>query len=124
MVLHLAVTEKWSIKQLDVKNAFLHGTLKESVYMQQPPGFENAEHPEYVWKLHKAIYGLKQAPRAWFDKFSSYLIEYGFICSTRDPSLFIYQHGTNIMLLLLYVDDMILTGNNKDLLSSFLQISE
>lgn len=121
MVLHLAVTEKWSIKQLDVKNVFLHGTLKESVYMQQPPGFENAQHPDYVWKLHKAIYGLKQAPRAWFDKFSSYLIQYGFICSTRDPSLFIYQHGTDIILLLLYVDDMLLTGNNKDLLSSFLQ---
>ena len=89
MVLHLAVTEKWDIKQLDVKNAFLHGDLQETVYMRQPQGFVSKEHPDYVCKLNKAIYGLKQSPRAWFDKFSSYLIEFGFKCCTRDPSLFI-----------------------------------
>lgn len=108
-VLHLAVVERWDIKQLDVKNAFLHGDLLETVYMRQPPGFEDKEHPEYVCKLHKAIYGLKQAPRAWFDKFSSFLIEFGFICCTGDPSLFYYQQGRSILLLLLYVDDMVLT---------------
>lgn len=121
MILHLAVTERWKIQQLDVKNAFLHGDLHDEVYMQQPPGFEDKDHPDYVWKLHKAIYGLKQAPRAWFDKFSSYLIEYGFVCSTRDPSLFVYHHGSTIIFLILYVDDMILTGNDQHLLAEFLK---
>lgn len=120
MVLHLAVTEKWDIKQLDVKNAFLHGDLQETVYMRQPRGFESKEHPDYVCKLNKTLYGLKQSPRAWFDKFSSYLIEVGYKCCTRDPSLFIYNDGRNMMLLLFYVDDMLLTGNNNEFISAFL----
>ncbi|KAG7573078.1 Integrase catalytic core [Arabidopsis suecica] len=121
MILHVATVEKWDIKQLDVKNAFLHGDLHETVYMKQPPGFEDKEHPNYVCRLHKAIYGLKQAPRAWFDKFSSYLLNYGFVCSPRDPSLFVYLKNNSIMLLLLYVDDMVLTGNDKTLISDLLK---
>ncbi|KAG7599793.1 Retrotransposon Copia-like N-terminal [Arabidopsis suecica] len=104
MVLHTAVSERWDIKQLDVKNAFLHGDLQETVYMRQPPGFEDPEKPDYVCLLHKAIYGLKQAPRAWFDKFSSFLVEFGFICSTGDPSLFIFQQEQSVMLLLMTWD--------------------
>ena len=111
MVLHLVVVSHWEVKQLDVKNAFLHGDLHETVYMRQPPGFEDKDHPEYVCKLHKALYGLTQSPRAWFDKLSSYLIEFGFKCSTRDPSLFIYRDNKHVMLLLLYVDDMAVIGN-------------
>ena len=120
IVLHLAVVERWEIRQLDVKNAFLHGDLTETVYMRQPPGFEDKEHPDYVCHLHKAIYGLKQAPRAWFDKFSSYLLEFGFTCNVKDPSLFVYQKGKDVIMLLLYVDDMVLTGNNKTLLQHLL----
>lgn len=119
-VLHTAVTQKWDIKQLDVKNAFLHGDLKETVYMVQPPGFEDPDKPHYLCKLKKAIYGLKQAPRAWYDKFSSYLLEFGFFCSHSDPSLFCYLHGNCVMFLLLYVDDMLLTGNNNDLLQQLI----
>lgn len=119
-VLHVAVTKKWALKQLDVQNAFLHGDLKETLYLSQPPGFVDSEKPDYVWKLKKAIYGLKQAPRAWFDKFSSFLLEFGFTCTFPDPSLFIYHRGSDVIYLLLYVDDMILTGNNNQLLDKLL----
>ena len=119
-ILHEATINKWDIKQLDVKNAFLHGDLKETVYMVQPPGFEDPSKPDYICKLKKAIYGLKQAPRAWFDKFSSFLLEFGFVCSYPDPSLFVYLKGTDVMFLLLYVDDMLLTGNNKALMDQLL----
>ncbi|KAG7599745.1 Reverse transcriptase RNA-dependent DNA polymerase [Arabidopsis suecica] len=119
-VLHVAVTKKWNIKQLDVKNEFLHGDLKKTVYMVQPPGFEDASRPDYVCKLKKAIYGLKQAPRAWFEKFSNYLLEFGFLCSVPYPSLFVYAIGKDLMYLLLYNDDMVFTGNNEQLIQRFL----
>lgn len=116
-VLHVAVSKKWEIKQLDVQNVFLHGDLQEMVYMKQPPGFVHPERPDYVCRLNKAIYGLKQAPRAWFDKFSSFLLDFGFQCSFPDPSLFVYHHGSDDIYLLLYVDDMLLTGNIRLLLT-------
>jgi hypothetical protein len=77
ILLALAVHFSWPIRQLDVSNAFLHGSLMEKVFMEQPQGFKDATHPHYVCKLHKAIYGLKQAPRAWFNRFSSFLLDIG-----------------------------------------------
>lgn len=84
-ILHVAVTKDWKIRQLDVQNAFLHGELKEKVFMVQPPGYVDKQRPDYVCRLKKAIYGLKQAPRAWFDKFSTFLMNFGFQCSFPDP---------------------------------------
>ena len=66
LVLAIAVSCNWPLKQFDVSNVFLHGYLKEEVYMQQPSGYVDVVHPSYVYKLHKSLYGLKQAPRAWF----------------------------------------------------------
>lgn len=80
--------------------------------MVQPPSFEDPDRPDYICKPKKAIYGLKQAPRALFDKTSSFLLKFRFICNLSDPSLFIYNHGHDMMYLLLYVDHMALTGNN------------
>ncbi|GAU44375.1 hypothetical protein TSUD_243070 [Trifolium subterraneum] len=117
IILSLAVHFKWPLKQLDVKNAFLHGTLNERVYMEQPPGFEHPHLPNHVCQLHKSLYGLKQAPRAWFEKLSACLISLGFICSKADPSLFIHRYDTNFTLLLVYVDDIILTGNAPSFIS-------
>lgn len=85
IVLSIATTLRWEIKELDVKNAFLHGDLKETVFMEQPPGFKDPIFPNHVCLLKKAHYGLKQAPKAWFHKFSSYLLHLGFLCSKAAP---------------------------------------
>jgi len=78
LIITIALVHKWPIRQLDVENAFLHGVLSENIYMEQPPGMVDLQYPNHVCKLQKALYGLKQAPRAWFDRFSSFLINYGF----------------------------------------------
>ncbi|KAM2004613.1 hypothetical protein ACFX15_028040 [Malus domestica] len=90
LILALASQFHWQLRQLDVKNAFLHGVLQEDVYMAQPPGFLSNQYPSnYVCKLHKSLYGLKQAPRAWNDRFTSFLPALGFQSSHADPSLFV-----------------------------------
>lgn len=111
-VLTIVVMQGWSLRQLDVNNAFLHGHLTEKVYMTQPPGFKNPEKSDYVCCLTKAIYGLKQAPRAWYSALKQALASFGFINSKSDSSLFVFYNGSNIAYCLVYVDDLILTGNN------------
>ena len=112
-VLSLAVTNNWPLRQLDVQNAFLHGNLKEKVYMKQPPGFIDPQRPNHVCLLHKSLYGLKQAPRAWFERLSKALSDLGFKGSKTDPSLFIYSRGQTLLYILVYVDDIIVTGNDR-----------
>ncbi|XP_019108082.1 uncharacterized mitochondrial protein AtMg00810-like [Beta vulgaris subsp. vulgaris] len=114
-VLSLAVSRRWSIHQLDVKNAFLHDNLQETVYMFQPPGFQDYTKPKHVCLLQKSLYGLKQAPRAWYQRFATYILSIGFVSSKCDPSLFIYRNGQNMAYLLLYVDDIILATSSDDL---------
>lgn len=116
VVLSLAISRGWPIHQLDVKNAFLHGNLEETVYCQQPSGFIDPVHPDYVCHLHKSLYGLKQAPRAWYQRFASYIRTLGFTPSASDTSLFIYMNGADMAYLLLYVDDIILTASSTRLL--------
>jgi len=113
LILALAVQFDWQIKQLDVSNAFLHGVLHEEVYMEQPQGFIDPNFPDHVCKLHKSIYGLKQAPRAWFTRLSHALLNLGFHNSQVDHSLFTFHIGSIHIFLLVYVDDIILTGNNE-----------
>jgi len=115
-VLSLALSHRWPIHQLDVKNAFLHGTLSETVYCSQPAGFEDSSHPEFVYCLNKSLYGLKQAPRAWYSRFASYLLSLGFVEAKSDTLLFIYRHGLYTIYLLLYVDDIVLTASSDELL--------
>lgn len=88
-VLTVAVVCNWPVRQLDVKNAFLHGILHESVFMVQPPGFIDPAFPNHLCQLRKALYGIKQSPRAWFDLFSSFLLASGFLCSHADSSMFV-----------------------------------
>ena len=111
-VLTVATVKGWSLRQLDVKNAFLHGFLNETVYMEQPPGFKDEKFPDHVCLLKRSLYGLRQGPRTWFDRLSLFILDYGFQCSVADPSMFVYRNGESIMILLVYVDDIILTGSN------------
>jgi hypothetical protein len=110
-VLTLAITQHWPLQQLDVNNAFLNGLLTEEVYMEQPPGFE-ASDKNLVCKLNKALYGLKQAPRAWFERLKATLLTFGFKSSRCDPSLFTLHTKTQCIFILVYVDDIIITGNS------------
>nr|GEW05262.1 retrotransposon protein, putative, Ty1-copia subclass [Tanacetum cinerariifolium] len=112
-VLSLAVTNSWPLHQLDVNNAFLYGYLKEQVYMKQPSGFIDPQRPNHVCLLHRSLYGLKQAPRAWFERFSKALFDLDFKSSKTNPSLFIYSRGHKLLYILVYVDDIIITSNNK-----------
>ncbi|GJW96618.1 ribonuclease H-like domain-containing protein [Tanacetum coccineum] len=93
IVLSLATFWHWPVHQLDVKNAFLHDDLFESVYMHQPPGFRDSAHHDYVCLLQRSLYGLKQAPRAWFQRFAAYITRVEFHHSRCDTSLFIYRQG-------------------------------
>lgn len=110
VILSLAVNLDWPLRQFDVKNAFLHGDLIEEVYMDPPPGFTPKE--AKVCKLKKALYGLKQSPRAWFGRLSYSMKEYGFKQALADHTLFYKRDGDDITLLIVYVDDMIVTGSN------------
>ena len=110
-ILSLAVSYNWSLQQLDVRNAFLNGYLQEEVYMKQPPGFHDSSRPQYVCRLHKALYGLKQAPRAWFQRLSTFLLAQQFVHSHSDASLFNCRSSSCKMYVLVYVDDIIVTGS-------------
>jgi hypothetical protein len=115
-VLSIAVSRDWPIQQLDVKNAFLHGTLTETVYCSQPTGFADPAHPDLVCRLKKSLYGLKQVPRAWYNRFASFLLSQGFAEAKSDTSLFVFRRGSDTVYLLLYVDDIILTASSTELL--------
>ena len=111
-MLAIAVSKGWSLRQLDVQNAFLHGILEEEVFMRQPPGYEDKKSPHYVCKLDKALYGLKQAPRAWYSRLSLQLKYLGFIASKADTSLFIYNKAGVVIFVLIYVDDIIVASSS------------
>lgn len=112
VIITIALSRNWIMHQLDINNAFLNGVLQEEVYMSQPPGFEDTKAPTHVCKLHKALYGLKQAPRAWFDRLRSILISLGFRNARADQSLFMRITSQHTTYILVYVDDIIVTGSS------------
>ena len=104
---------KWPLFHMDVKNAFLNGELSKEVYMKLPPGYSYPlRFLHRVFRLRRALYGLKQDPRAWFAKFSSTISQHGFSGSSFDTTLFLRRSSHGITILLLYVDDMIITGDD------------
>eukprot|EP00253_Pinus_taeda_P006391 PITA_06391 len=121
LVLALAAQFKWKVHQMDVKSAFLNGDLQEEVYMTQPPGFKIAGQEQKVCRLAKALYGLKQAPRAWYMKIDQYLTDHGFQRSPSDANLYIKNTDDNILFVVVYVDDLIITGSSAHLIHEIKQ---
>ena len=110
ILLSLGLSRQWSIRQLDIKNAVLYGVLTEEVYMSQPLGFIHSSFPHHVCKLHHFIYGLCQAPQVWFQSFSHALTSLGFKSRKADNSFFTRHSSSGTVLLLVYVDNIIITG--------------
>ncbi|PKU87215.1 Retrovirus-related Pol polyprotein from transposon TNT 1-94 [Dendrobium catenatum] len=120
VLLTVALHHGWIVHQMDVANAFLHGSLTETVYMAQPQGFVDPTKPDHVCHLQKAIYGLKQAPRQWYNTFTSYLVSIGFSHSAADPSLLYFKQNSIQIFLLMYVDDILISGNNTNEISALM----
>nr|GEZ35839.1 putative ribonuclease H-like domain-containing protein [Tanacetum cinerariifolium] len=107
------------VYQMDVKSAFLYGTIKEEVYVCQPPRFKDPDYPDKVYKVVKALYGLHQAPRAWYETMANYLSENGFQRGKIDQTLFIKKQKGDILLVHVHVDDIIFGSTNKELCKAF-----
>jgi hypothetical protein len=112
----------FKLYQMNVKSAFLNGPIKEEVYVEQPPGFEDSEYPNHVYKLSKALYGLKQAPRAWYECLRDFLITNGFKIRNDDLTLFTKTIAKDLFICQIYVDDIIFGSTNKSTCEEFCRI--
>ena len=117
LVLSITVCSDWTVRQLDVQNAFLHNNLTEVVYMDQPPGFKHPQFPDHLCKLKCSLYGFKLAPRQWFPLFAIVLIQFGFVGSMVDLSLFVHIGTSSIVYILIYVDEIIIIGYNAAIIT-------
>jgi hypothetical protein len=122
ILLVYATYHGFKLYQMDVKSTFLNGPIKEEVYVEQPPGFEDSEYPNHVYKLSKALYGLKQAPRAWYECLRDFLIDNGFKVGKADPTLFTKTITNNLFICQIYVDDIIFGSTNKSTCEEFSRI--
>jgi hypothetical protein len=119
-----ACHKRFKVYQMDVKSSFLNGYLKEEVYMEQPEGFKLSDNPDFVCKLKKSLYGLKQAPRAWYHRLDTYLQDKGFKRGTIDNNLYIKTEGNDLLIVLVYVDDIIFGCHNDSLVQWFASTME
>ncbi|KAL8124254.1 hypothetical protein AgCh_012047 [Apium graveolens] len=119
-----AAHKKFTVFQMDVKSAFLNGELEDEVYVEQPPGFVDSKFPHHVYKLDKALYGLKQAPRAWYETLAQFLLESGFNRGTIDKTLFYLNHGKDLLLVQIYVDDIIFGSTNDRICKKFAKLMQ
>jgi hypothetical protein len=108
LALAIVVAKGWEVHSMDVKNYFLHGDLSEEIYMEQLQGF--IQNSSLVCRLKKSFYGLKQAPRAWYAKMDSYLISHDFVRCKYDSNVYMLRTTNSVMILVLYVDDLLITG--------------
>uniref|UniRef100_A0A0W0FZG2 Reverse transcriptase Ty1/copia-type domain-containing protein n=1 Tax=Moniliophthora roreri TaxID=221103 RepID=A0A0W0FZG2_MONRR len=116
VLLALAALEDWDIQAIDVKTAFLYGELDKEIYMEQPQGFVKGSNK--VWLLHRALYGLKQASLSWWYQCTKSMAKLGFKCCISDAGVYYFIHGNDIIIAIVYVDDVIFMGSNSSLLNS------
>lgn len=119
VLLALAAQGAWEVFQLDVKSAFSLGELQEEVFVQQPAGFIKKGKEDQIYRLKKALYGLKQAPRAWYSKIETYFAKEQFERCHNEHTLFTKKDHDNILIVSLYVDDLIITGNSRNMCEEF-----
>jgi hypothetical protein len=122
ILLAYATYHGFKLYQMAVKSAFLNGPIKEEVYVEQPPGFEDIEYPNHVYKLSKALYGLKQAPRAWYECLRDFLITNDFKVGKADPTLFTKTIAKDLFICQIYVNDIIFGSTNKSTCEEFSRI--
>ncbi|KAK2429756.1 putative mitochondrial protein [Trifolium repens] len=121
LLLGVACILKFKLYQMDVKSAFLNGYLQEEVYVEQPKGFVDPKHPNYVYKLKKALYGLKQAPRAWYERLTQFLEEQGYRKGGSDKTLFVKEERGKFIIAQIYVDDIVFGGMSNTMVQHFVQ---
>jgi hypothetical protein len=119
LLLAIAAHHSWEVHHMDVKSTFLNGDLKEVVYVQHRPGFINDNNPDKVLRLHKALYGLRQAPRAWNAKLDNTLLSLGFKRCASKHGMYTRGKTKQRLIVGVYVDDLIITGGNMQVLGSF-----
>jgi hypothetical protein len=122
ILLAYAIYHGFKLYQMDVKSVFLNGPIKEEVYVEQPPGFDDSEYPNHVYKLSKGLYGLKQAPRAWYECLWDFLITNGFKVGKADPTHFTKTVEKDLFIYQIYVDDIIFGSTNKSNCEEFSRI--
>jgi hypothetical protein len=122
ILLAYATYHGFKLYQMDVKSAFLNGPIKEEIYVEQPPSFEDSEFPNHVYKLSKALYRLKQAPRAWYECLRDFLITNGFKVGKADPTLFTKTIAKDLFICQIYVDDIIFWTTKKSSCEEFSRI--
>ena len=116
LLLSVSPAFDFEIEQMDMKTTFLHGDLEEEIYMKQPKGFMVKGKKDLVCRLKNSLYGLKQSPRMWYQKFDTYIQGLGFTRSKEDHCVYFKLIGDRVIYLALYVDDMLLIGNDKEII--------
>jgi hypothetical protein len=120
LALAISAAKGWEVHQMDMNNAFLHGDLSEEIYMEQPQGFMHDS--SLVYHLKKSLYGLKKALRAWYAKMDSYLLSQNFVHCKSDPNVYMLRTIDSLLLLVLYVDDLLITGFSTSVISAVKRI--
>jgi hypothetical protein len=124
ILLAFTASKGFKLYQMDVKSAFLNGVIQEEVYVRQSLGFESPKYPDRMYKFSKALYGLNQASRAWYARLKTFLLEHGYVMGSVDKTIFTLNHGTDFLLIQIYVDDIIFCGSSHTLMSIFQEMIE